>query len=49
MSRTKKILLVAALLFAPAAMSACADSTGPSAHPSLDTGCETQGAVNRCS
>jgi hypothetical protein len=47
MSRTKKFIVLAALLAAPALMSACADSTGPRA--SLDTTCsETQGASNRC-
>ena len=46
MSRTKKILVLFALLAAPSLMSACADSTGP--RPSLDTVCEAQGAYNRC-
>ena len=48
MSRTRKLAIAIALLIAPAVMTGCSDTAGPSdqSAPAFDTGCtETQGTV----
>lgn len=52
MSSTTRRSAALAVLFAVALLSACADSTAPSAEPAGTTAnetCETQGSNTRCS